>query len=174
VKVIKGAVQYPNSRAFVERFIGTIRRECLNHFLFFGRSHLESVTKIWLDYDHGSRPHQEVGNELLVKPTAGRKSRSAARSDSETISLADIRCEKKLGGLLKSYSYKAAWCRRGKSCSLNNPISDALELRAEALAWRLTRKIFEYYTTISSWLFHFIGSLLPNPTPSNIPHPVAT
>ncbi len=66
---------YPNNRAFVERFIGTIRRECWDHFIFFGKLHLEHVTKIWLEYYHRKRPHQGRENELRVKPktTAKRK-----------------------------------------------------------------------------------------------------
>jgi len=104
VKVIKGAVQYPHSRAFVERFIGSIRRECLDHFLFFGKTHLDSVVKTWIGYCHIRRPHQGVGNELLLAP----KDKRRRKSNSKTISLKDVRCNQELGGLLKSYSRKAA------------------------------------------------------------------
>jgi len=106
VKVIKNAICAPNCRAFVERFIGTIRAECLDHFLFFGLAHLESVLKTWLGFYHQFRPHQGVGNELLLKPNRKRGRQQPA--EDEPISLAEIRCEQQLGGLLKSYRRKAA------------------------------------------------------------------
>lgn len=45
VKVIKNAICAPNCRAFVERFIGTARWECMDHFLFFGLAHFDSIMK---------------------------------------------------------------------------------------------------------------------------------
>jgi putative transposase len=56
----------PNSQAFVERFIGLIRRECLNHFVSFGAKHLDAVACVWLAHYHAERPHQGYKNELLV------------------------------------------------------------------------------------------------------------
>lgn len=106
VKVLKGPVQAPNVRAFIERFIGTVRRECLNHFLFFGTQYLDSVLKTWLNYYLSKRPHQGKENELLTGKSRITKSESAEIA--ETISPRDVRCEKQLGGLLKSYSRKAA------------------------------------------------------------------
>jgi transposase InsO family protein len=107
MKAIKGAVGYPNARAFVERFIGTIRREFVDRFVFFGKTHLDSVLKISLAYYHGSRPRQGIGNELLLTFKAKRKKRGKVEAGLETISLAEFRCEKKLGSLLKSYSRNA-------------------------------------------------------------------
>ncbi|WP_425619122.1 integrase core domain-containing protein [Anatilimnocola sp. NA78] len=104
VKALKRAVRTPNARAFVERFIGTVRRECLNHFLFFGTQHLDSVLKTWLSFYHKHRPHQGKENELLTGNLRITNSESAAIA--ETISLSDIRCEQQ--GLLKSYHRKAA------------------------------------------------------------------
>jgi transposase InsO family protein len=53
VKTIRSAPQSPNTQAFVERFIGSIRRECLDHFVFFGVRHLDLVA-----------------NSVSVRPTA--------------------------------------------------------------------------------------------------------
>lgn len=106
VKVLKGPVAAPNCRAFVERFIGSVRRECLHHFLFFGLTHLDSVLKTWLAYYHQQRPHQGIENELLVRPKRDRRRKLPA--EPPTISLTEIRCKQQLGGLLKSYSRRAA------------------------------------------------------------------
>lgn len=92
--------QAPNTQALVERFIGSIRRECLNHFFFFGAQHLDTVARSWLAHYHAERPHQGRENELLVRTPAAEKS---AGIDTTTFSLRDVRCRKRLGGLLKHY-----------------------------------------------------------------------
>jgi putative transposase len=58
------------------------------------------------DHYHQERPHQGLDNELIVRRSEyKRMSRSRAPN---TILLSDIRCDERLGGLLKSYSRKAA------------------------------------------------------------------
>jgi hypothetical protein len=57
-----------------------------------------------LVYYHRSRPHQGKESHLLVKPKL-KKQRKAKPLD--TISLNEIRCEQKLGGLLKTYKWAA-------------------------------------------------------------------
>lgn len=105
---VKGPAKSPNTQAYVERFIGSIRSECLNHFILFGLKHLDSVLASWISHYLTERPHQgtDIGNELLVPP-AGKKKR-AKMTDVETLSLGDIRCHQRLGGLLKHYERKAA------------------------------------------------------------------
>lgn len=41
----------------VERLIGSIRRECLDHVIVLGERHLRRILRDYLDYYHGSRPH---------------------------------------------------------------------------------------------------------------------
>jgi putative transposase len=101
--------QAPNTQAFVERFIGSIRRECLDHFIFFGARHLDAVVQTWLAHYHAERPHQGRENELLVRPTGSKPS----DVDAEIFSLQDVRCRKRLGGLLKHYERVAAF--RGRT-----------------------------------------------------------
>ena len=105
VKVIRSAPQAPNTQAFVERFIGSIRRECLDHFVFFGVRHLDSVAHSWLDHYHIERPHQGRENELLVRSPRTKK---VAGGEIAALSLREIRCRKRLGGLLKHYERVAA------------------------------------------------------------------
>ena len=50
----------PNANAFVERFIGTLRRECLNHFLFRSDAHLRAVVREYVAYYNEARPHQGI------------------------------------------------------------------------------------------------------------------
>lgn len=105
VEVVPSPAKAPNTQAFVERFIGSIRSECLNHFVFFGAKHLDAVARSWLAHYHAERPHQGRENELLVPPPTTEKS---ATLDAATFSLHDVRCRKRLGGLLKHYERVAA------------------------------------------------------------------
>jgi putative transposase len=104
LRVQKAAYRSPNTVAFVERFIQTLGQECLDHFIVFGERHLNHLCSVFIDYYHQLRPHQGKENELLV---AKRKSRPK-QPPVEVISLSEVRCQQKLGGLLKHYHRKAA------------------------------------------------------------------
>ncbi len=101
-KIVKIAFQAHRMQAHVERFIKTLRNEVLDHFIIFGAQHIDSLLKTFLAYYHSSRPHQGKNNQLLVKAKSRRKTEPPA-----TIAIAKIRCEQKLGGLLKSYRWAA-------------------------------------------------------------------
>ena len=51
----------PCANAFAERWVGTVRRECLDHLLIFGRRHLETVLVEFVEQYHEARPHQGLG-----------------------------------------------------------------------------------------------------------------
>jgi putative transposase len=92
----------PSWSGSLARFDG----KSLFHFVFFGLKHLDRVLKTWLAYYLRSRPHQGLDNELLLQKK--QRGRPKMAVEDETIPLAEIRCEKQLGGLLKSYSRRAA------------------------------------------------------------------
>jgi len=109
-KVIRTPRCAPDCQAFVERFIRSLRYECLNHFVFFGTQHLDRVAASYRSHYLNERPHQGKDNELLVWPK-GKKSTGPANEQAageDQFSLAEIRCYKRLGGLLKHYGRKAA------------------------------------------------------------------
>ena len=91
----------------MERCIRSIKYEMLHHFVIFGIQHFETITREYLDYYHQHRPHQGVGNELLVRPKR-KPGRPRKAEESVSFSLKEIQCEKRLGGLLKSYRRRAA------------------------------------------------------------------
>jgi putative transposase len=104
LRVQKSSFRSPNTVAFVERFIQTIGQECLDHFIVFGERHLNHLCSVFVDYYHRLRPHQGKANELLVRAQRKRK----RVPPTETIPLSEIRCQRRLGGLLKHYHRKAA------------------------------------------------------------------
>ena len=57
-RVIKAPVRSPRANSYAERFVGTLRRECLDHVLILGEQHLREVLAEYARHYNGHRPHQ--------------------------------------------------------------------------------------------------------------------
>src|SRR4249919_1049217 len=57
IQEVLSAPRAPWQRAYVERVIGTIRRECLDHMIVFGEASLYQHVRRFLDYYHEPRTH---------------------------------------------------------------------------------------------------------------------
>jgi transposase InsO family protein len=68
IKVIPTPVQAPNANAFAERWVRTVRADCLDRILILGRRHLEHVLRVYRRHYNEHRPHRAL--ELL--PPHGR------------------------------------------------------------------------------------------------------
>ena len=89
IRCVKTTVACPNMNPFVERFVRSIKHECLNKMLIFGEKHLRYCTEQFIIHYHQERPHQGIGNNI-IEPQPQSK-------DGEIV------CHERLGGLLKSY-----------------------------------------------------------------------
>ena len=92
-------MQAPNANAYAERWIRTVRAECLDWLLITGRGHLEQVLRIYVEHYNGYRPHRALGLESPDAPTG-----QVVLSDSQRRVLRRDR----LGGLLHEYHRQAA------------------------------------------------------------------
>ncbi len=71
------APRSPWQNPYAERVIGSIRRECLDHFIVLSERHLRQVLASYLDYYHGSRTHlalsKDTPNERPIQPASSGK-----------------------------------------------------------------------------------------------------
>jgi putative transposase len=70
-------VRSPVANSFAERWVGTVRLECLDHLLIMGRRRLEQVLRESVEHYQEARPHQGLGqrtpsSEPAVEPAGGR------------------------------------------------------------------------------------------------------
>jgi len=70
IRIICTPVRAPRANAFAERFVGTVRRECLDRMLILGRRHLERVLAEYIAHYNDHRPHRALGQlaPLNVEP----------------------------------------------------------------------------------------------------------
>ncbi|MEX0643080.1 MAG: integrase core domain-containing protein [Pirellulales bacterium] len=99
----------PNLNAFIERWIQSLQHEALHHFIIFGKEHFDQIVVAYVAYYTERRPHQVIGNVLLPQRGADPNGPGVNTEPSmEPLSLADFRCESRLGGLLKYFYRQAA------------------------------------------------------------------
>jgi transposase InsO family protein len=71
VTTVKTSPLAPNLTPYVERFIRSIKSECLDRMLIFGERHLEYVVSEYLQHYHHERPHQGIGNDMIESRSQG-------------------------------------------------------------------------------------------------------
>jgi putative transposase len=98
VKPLKLPARSPNLNAFAERWVRSVKEECLSRFILFGESALRKAVTNFAEYYHGERNHQGKENVLLFQVPEQRVGSGDGKA----------RCKKRLGGLLKYYHREAA------------------------------------------------------------------
>ena len=68
IEVLKTPYRVPRANAICERFLGSLRRECLDHFLILGERHLHRLVKEYKEYFNHTRPHQGIKQHIPCQP----------------------------------------------------------------------------------------------------------
>jgi len=90
----------PNMNAFAERWVHSVKSECLDRLTIVGMSGLRMVLREYVDHYHAERPHQGLGNALIVGDGGAQKVGSGE-------SAAEVVRFTRFGGLLSSYQRAA-------------------------------------------------------------------
>jgi transposase InsO family protein len=67
-EVLVTPVRAPTANADAERWVGTVRVECLDWLLIVGRGHLEQVLRVYVEHDTRHRPHRALQPEAPDDP----------------------------------------------------------------------------------------------------------
>ena len=94
VRIIRTPIRAPRANAFAERFVRTVRRECLDHVLIYDRRHLERVLGAYVAHYVDERPHRGLG---LAVP-AGIRPAQVPGATPTLVERRDV-----LGGLIHEY-----------------------------------------------------------------------
>lgn len=71
IHIIPTPIQTPNANAYAERWVRTVREECLDHMLIINETHLRRVLIEFLDYYNARRPHQGLHQQSPIpRPSA--------------------------------------------------------------------------------------------------------
>ncbi len=96
IRIVKAPVRAPKANSIAERFVRTVRAECLDWLFILNRRHLERVLRVYVDHYNRERPHRAL--ELRPPESDERRERLPVR---------EIRRGDRLGGLIHEY-YRAA------------------------------------------------------------------
>lgn len=97
-QVLRTPVRAPNANAFAERWVGTVRRECLDHLLIVGPRHLAHVLDAYVNHYNRHRPHRA----LRLTAPCPRSTLAETPRAPEQIGRRDV-----LGGLIHEYDLVA-------------------------------------------------------------------
>ena len=96
VRMVKLPARSPDLNAYAERFVRSIKSECLAQIIPLGERHLRTAVKEYTEHYHLERNHQGLENELIED-----------RRDELNID-GSVECRERLGGVLKYYDRRAA------------------------------------------------------------------
>jgi len=96
VETVKLPARSPDLNAYAERFVGSIKSECLSKVIPLGERHLHLIVSEYTAHYNLERNHQGLGNRLLE------------RSRGQPQEVGRVACRERLGGALKYYCREAA------------------------------------------------------------------
>jgi transposase InsO family protein len=99
IEVVKIPPRAPKANAFAERWVRTVRTECLDWVLIWSRRHLEQVVTVYVEHYNAARPHRGIN---LGVPAADNEPAQTSLAEIRRIERVDV-----LGGLIHEYRHAA-------------------------------------------------------------------
>ena len=96
IEVLRTPIRAPRANAYCERFIGSLRRECLDHVLVLSEQQLCCLVNEYVQYFNDDRPHQGINQRIPAKLESSRPGEG------------EIVARPVLGGLHHAYYRQAA------------------------------------------------------------------
>jgi transposase InsO family protein len=94
IEAIKTPVRSPRANAYPERWVRTVREDCLDHLLIFNRRHLDTVLTDYLRHYNQARPHRGLDLDPPEPTATSHRTTTILRRDT-------------LGGLIHEYEFAA-------------------------------------------------------------------
>jgi putative transposase len=95
IEVVKIPPRAPKANAFGERWVRTVRTECLDWLLIWNRHHLQQVLAAYVEHYNSARPHRGINLDV---PAADREPAPTRLAEIRRIDRVDV-----LGGLVREY-----------------------------------------------------------------------
>ena len=95
MEIVRTPYRAPKANAIAERWVGSVRRECLEHLLLVNEAHVRRVLSVYVAHYSQARPHQGVEQRTPLPPTG--------RAEQGPIRRRDL-----LGDVLRQYYREAA------------------------------------------------------------------
>jgi putative transposase len=95
VEPVRLPARSPNLNAYAERFVLSIKSECLNRLILLGEAHLRMAVREYVRHYNRERPHQGLGGRFVIPPANENRAEP-------------IECYERLGGLLRFYHRQTA------------------------------------------------------------------
>jgi len=105
-EILRTPFRTPNANAYAERFVRTIRAECLDHLLIVNERHLERILRSYSRHYNGHRPHQGISQEI-PGPTPSHSLMAGALEQKLQHCPRHLRRRDRLGGLIHEYELAA-------------------------------------------------------------------
>ena len=97
IEPIQLPARSPNLNAYAERWVRSVKQECLSKLILLGEGSLRRAVTEFIEHFHAERNHQGKSNVLLFPVEKVGQQRPRSR----------VRCRERIGGLLTYYSYAA-------------------------------------------------------------------
>ena len=78
IEILRTPSRAPRANAVCERFLGSVRRECLDHVLLLGERHLRRILVEYVGHFNRARPHQGIGQRVPVPDTTAERGLSTS------------------------------------------------------------------------------------------------